>query len=69
MNGLELLTAVNRDTLISHFGVNIAKVRDRILYEIERHFSFKGPGPCAAGTFCGAGTCADYPTVLTQPGT
>ena len=67
VNGLGLLESVNRDTLISNFKVNIGKVRDRILFEIERQYSFTLPEPCPAGTFCNAGTCRDYLTVITQP--
>jgi hypothetical protein len=57
--GYHLLETVNKATLVSSFDVKIARVRDRILFEIERRFTFKSPDPCAPGVYCYRGTCAD----------
>lgn len=56
--GYVLLETVNRASLITTFDVTIAKVRDRIMFEIERSFSFKAPDACAPGVYCYRGTCA-----------
>jgi hypothetical protein len=66
LNGMFLLDAVSDESvLISTFNVKTKKVRQRILYEIERHYTFRRPTPCTPGTFCAAGTCESYPAVDT----
>ena len=64
-DGLVLLEQVTRASLPTVFKVHIAKVRERILLEIERSFSFPAPKPCAAGQFCNKGTCSLLPPIMT----
>lgn len=63
-DGRMLLESVTKQSLLSTFGVNIARVRDRIVLELERFFSFKSPDPCEPGTFCNRGTCAGFATLI-----
>jgi hypothetical protein len=63
-DGKMLLDRVNKQSLNSEFGVHIGKVRDRILFEIERHFTLKSPDPCPPGVFCNRGTCAGFAAVV-----
>jgi hypothetical protein len=63
-DGKMLLDLVNKQSLTSEFGVHIGKVRDRILFEIERHFTLKSPDPCPPGVFCNRGTCAGFAAVV-----
>ena len=68
-DGKLLVETINEGSLINFFGVHIARVRDRILMEIERHFTFKSPAPCEPGVFCLSGTCEGYSTISSVGGT
>ena len=60
-DGRILIGQVNRASLATEFRVHISSVRERILMEIERFFSFKSPDPCPVGAFCNPGTCPFSP--------
>jgi hypothetical protein len=59
-DGKVLLDLINRESLRTDFNVHIASVRERIVLEIERYFTFTSPDPCPPGVFCNRGTCAGY---------
>ena len=62
-DGKTLLDAVNRTSLIKVFKVNLERVRERILLEIERYFTFKSPDPCPDGVYCARGTCTRFASI------
>jgi hypothetical protein len=66
LNGMYLLDEISGESaLMTTYKVRTKKVRQRILYEIERHYTFSRPVPCASGNFCSAGTCQYLPSVDT----
>ena len=68
LDGIQMIERVSIDSLRTIYGVHCQRVRQRIMYAIERYTLFKPPQFCEAGKYCNPGTCAAFPTVETVSG-